>query len=225
MKEAARGFIGVARPQDRVALYALAHSLFWEVAPLTSNEDLLLERVEHLPVLSGLTPLFDTIVTSYAHELAGRPGERNALIVISDGVDNLFSIGRRFKPGVVGKRGLPSQVYYEELLEAAPRLDALLYPVLLMPSFDDDDKAYAGARATRDLFKDLAKATGGKVFTAPSLSSLEPIYDQVAEELRSVYSVGYYPRDQDFKGEWRGVQVKVKREGVIIRTRSGYLAR
>ena len=104
-------------------------------------------------------------------------------------------------------------------------MEALLYPVLLMPDFDEDDAYYAGARITRDLFKELAKQTGGRVFTAPSLEKLEPVYGQVAEELRSVYSVGYYPGNQNFDDSWRDLQVNVKREGIAVRTRSGYLAR
>jgi hypothetical protein len=47
----------------------------------------------------------------------------------------------------------------------------------------------------------------------------------VAKELRSVYSVGYSPANQEFDGAWRRIHVGVKRHGVTVRTRNGYYAR
>ena len=52
-----------------------------------------------------------------------------------------------------------------------------------------------------------------------------PFQRQVTEELRSVYTLAYYPRNQTFEGQWRKVEVRVKRPGVVVRTRDGYLAR
>jgi Ca-activated chloride channel family protein len=54
---------------------------------------------------------------------------------------------------------------------------------------------------------------------------LAPVYAQVADELRAVYSLAYYPKNQNFDGKWRRIQVRVKRTGVVLRTRNGYYAR
>ena len=45
-----------------------------------------------------------------------------------------------------------------------------------------------------------------------------------AEELRSVYSVAYYPKNQDFDGGWRAVTIEVDRDDVRVRHRDGYFA-
>ena len=71
----------------------------------------------------------------------------------------------------------------------------------------------------------LAEASGGRLFTARSLKDLEPVYAQVAEELRSVYTLAYYPSNQNFDGRWRRIQVRTTRSGLTIRTRPGYYAR
>jgi hypothetical protein len=39
-----------------------------------------------------------------------------------------------------------------------------------------------------------------------------------------VYSVGYYPGNQDFNGAWRRIEVRLQRPGLTLRTRTGYYA-
>jgi Ca-activated chloride channel family protein len=73
--------------------------------------------------------------------------------------------------------------------------------------------------------QDLADASGGRLFPAESISDLDAVFPQVAQELRSVYTVAYYPENQNFDGAWRSVQVKVKRPGVEVSARPGYYAR
>ena len=68
-------------------------------------------------------------------------------------------------------------------------------------------------------------ASGGRLFPARSVSDLAPVYAQVADELRAVYSLAYYPKNQNFDGKWRRIQVRGKRTGVVLRTRNGYYAR
>jgi VWFA-related protein len=71
----------------------------------------------------------------------------------------------------------------------------------------------------------LAEASGGKLFPAASIRDLEPVFPDLTQELRSVYSVAYYPENQQFDGNWRKVAVEVNRQGVVIRARLGYFAR
>ena len=91
MKEAARRFVGIARSRDRIAIYALANGLFCVISPLTSNRQSLLSEIEAIPEVEGDTPLYEVIVLSCAQELLQHPDETNALIVITDGVDNQLS--------------------------------------------------------------------------------------------------------------------------------------
>jgi len=212
MKEAVRRFIGITQPHDRVAAYALANGQFHVISTLTTDRTELLAAIEALPAVSGGTPLFDAIVLSYAEEFRQRPNERNALIVISDGVDNQIE----------GLR-TPSKVSYRKLKRAAAEINALIYPVFLNP-FDLVPPPPARLRA-RDALRGLADASGGRLFNAHSLNDLEPVYPLVADELRSVYTVAYYPKNQKFDGRWRSVQVRLKQREAKLRTRSGYVAR
>ncbi len=213
MKEMARRFIGVARQQDRVALYALFNSWFGALARLNRNHKALAASVESLPGLAGASPLYDAVLLAYVEELADLRGERNALIVISDGLDNrIYGVG------------VPSAVDYGDLLRAAEQMDALLYPIFLGPPEEELLKRSYPEKALRRL-RELATATGGRVFTASSIQGLDSVYEEVAEEIRSLYNLTYYPSNQSFDGSVRQVEVRVKRPGATVRARSSYVAR
>ncbi len=211
MISAAKRFVSLAGPQDRVAVYALADDSFHVISNLTSDSKKLLDTIERLPDVAGASPLYDAIVLAYAEDLSKRPGERNALVVISDGIDNQVS-----------RQNRPSKVKFKRLLKAAEEMHALVYPVFLLSG---ERFGRNWSKKARRNMEELVDASGGRLFPAESIQDLEPVFPLVEAELRSVYSVAYYPEDQNFGGGWRSVQVKVKRPGMKVRARPGYYAK
>jgi len=72
---------------------------------------------------------------------------------------------------------------------------------------------------------ELARATGGKNFSAASLQEASAAFAQVANEIGTQYSLGYYPSDKTRDGRFR--QIKVELRGVkdaSVRAREGYYA-
>jgi VWFA-related protein len=211
MKQVARRFAGIARPQDRLAVYALANGFFYVISRLTTDREDVLEKIGAIPMVEGQTPLYDSIVLSAAEELLRRPEERNALIVITDGVDTALeetkSTGR-------------SMISVAALRTAASEMPVLIYPVLV----GLDNLSRYAVPARRNVAQ-VAEASGGRVFQAASMKDIEPVYAQVAEELRAVYTVAYYPKNQNFDGKWRRVEVRVKHPSAKVRARQGYYAR
>ena len=65
----------------------------------------------------------------------------------------------------------------------------------------------------------------GLVFEIGLEQDRRMVYGQVADELRSVYSVAFYPDNQNFDGEFRDVDILVDRVGATVRAREGYYAR
>lgn len=212
MKAAALRFLDIARPNDRVAVYALANNRFHVVSPLTNDREELRRLIPALPQVSGGTPLYDALVLSYAEELAKHEGERNALIVISDGVDNQLYGSLT-----------PSKVDFDNLRRAARQFDALIYPILLNAA-EPGSRTTGWARRARERMEQLAADTGGRLFPARSLQELEPVYPLVESELRAVYALGYYPQEQKLDGTWHSVEIKVNRPGAQVRSREGYIA-
>lgn len=207
MMRAARNFVEITRPHDRIAIYALANTVFHVVSPLTTDRKRVLELTESIPDITGGTPLYDALVLSCAQESLYRLPDRSAIIVLSDGMDNQFEA-----PG----RG--SKVSFARLREAVAEWPVMIYSIFL------PYESPVRQKPARKRMEQLAEASGGRLFEASSIQKLEPVYARVADELRSVYAIGYYPRNQDFNGGWRGIRVRMKRPGLVARTRRGYYA-
>lgn len=212
MKQIAASLLSVARPNDKTAAYVLANNWFGVLSHLTTDRDLIATRIGELPDLSGGSPLYDAMVLAYDEELAKLPDERNALVVISDGIDNrLYGIGQ------------PSEVSLTDIKRVAAKMNALLYPVFLGPREENLSKGSRPYEAFMR-FKEMAAEAGGRVFSAASMEEFNLVYEQIATELRAVYSLSYYPKNQTFDGQFRQVDVTVSRPGATARTRPGYTA-
>jgi Ca-activated chloride channel family protein len=77
------------------------------------------------------------------------------------------------------------------------------------------------------LFAELATLTGGRSYHAPDQKALSDIMRRIALELREQYLLGYTPGRSIVAGahEWRSISVIVRRPGVQVRARDGYVAK
>ena len=83
------------------------------------------------------------------------------------------------------------------------------------------DNAY---RIADEYLNDLAEKSGGKLHRADTLLSLPAAFAQIAGELRTQYSLGYYPSNTKRDGSYRRIEVRTTRKEVVIRARPGYRA-
>ena len=76
-----------------------------------------------------------------------------------------------------------------------------------------------------DFMADLTAAGGGPVYDAEQISDLSRLAYRIAEELRHVYVVSYYPSNALSNGGFRSIRVRVKnRDDIAVRHRRGYNA-
>jgi Ca-activated chloride channel family protein len=76
-----------------------------------------------------------------------------------------------------------------------------------------------------DFMQDLATAGGGPVYDATTIHDLSKLARQIADELRHVYMVSYYPTNPLSNGGYRTIRVQVKgRDDIAVRHRRGYNA-
>jgi VWFA-related protein len=155
------------------------------------------------------------IALAYAQESLHLARDRTALVVITDG------LGRQhLGEGNLYYEPSPPDMPFAKLRSAVEELPVVVYPILLRA----DVTQSPWNKNLRGGMQQLADASGGRLFKANSPRDLVSVYAQVAEELRSVYTIGYYPQNQNFDGKYRRIQVKVKRPGLTLRTRPGYYA-
>ena len=67
-----------------------------------------------------------------------------------------------------------------------------------------------------------AHDSGGDVYYAARRNGLEELYSRITEQARNQYTLGYNPRGNDRGKEYHTVEVRVRREGLDVRTREGY---
>lgn len=200
VQEAATRFLdSIFATQDRAFLVdfdsepRLARGLTGELPRLTRS-------ISNLEA-NGRTALWESIVFSLV-QLQGVPG-RKALIVFSDGADE------------------DDQFPFRSALDVAREMGVPIY-LILMRKEPDGGGLNLFSRSFSSRADRLAEATGGRVFYAKEYDTLDSVYDEIEEELRSQYLLGYYPREGARDGAWRRVQVEVEGEGLTPRTLSGY---
>jgi VWFA-related protein len=77
----------------------------------------------------------------------------------------------------------------------------------------------------RNEMDEMARASGGRNFAAASLNEARAAFAQVANEIGTQYSLGYYPANKTRDGSFR--KIKVELHGVkdaTVRAREGYNA-
>ena len=72
--------------------------------------------------------------------------------------------------------------------------------------------------------KALAQKSGGRVLRADTVKSLPDAFASIAAELRTQYSIGYYPTNKARDEGYRMIKVNSTRKNVAIRARPGYRA-
>ena len=90
------------------------------------------------------------------------------------------------------------------------------------------DPGGQGGRRNRngDFMADITSAGGGPVYDAEQISDLSRLAGRIAEELRHVYVVSYYPTNPLSNGGYRQVRVHLNsRPEIAVRHRRGYEAR
>jgi Ca-activated chloride channel family protein len=176
----------------------------------------------------GNTNLYEALQYVFVNFKAGS-GDRIAVIVFSDGVDT--AAGRsinhiRRRADEVG----------QEVRRSAQESWALLYPVRYRTEQvigDSPEPAWRPARAIRlgsrpadpgrELFSQIAEASGGDVFEWTTQRDLNVAVEGVLSDLRSQYGIAYKPPRSGHRTGFHRIKVRVKRSGMVARTREGYL--
>ena len=74
----------------------------------------------------------------------------------------------------------------------------------------------------KKILERISKETGGRFFEVFKKRPLEQIYDQIQEELRNQYSLGYTPDRANAGAGYHKIRLKTKQKDLIVQTRDGY---
>lgn len=131
---------------------------------------------------------------------------RRAIVLFTDGEDTA------------------SLVTDDQVLDLAKKSEVNIYAITLR-SPRPSDRMRGSSSQAEYLMNALARETGGRAYFPTALSALDSVYDRIAAELRTLYSVGYVSSNGRRDGKWRRIVVRVRsREGLTVRHRLGYYA-
>ena len=142
------------------------------------------------------TNLYDAVYLACREKLSSEAG-RKALVILTDAEDN------------------GSKVKLEEAIEAAQRSDTVIHVLLVY------DPMYGG---NEGVARKLTDETGGRMIVVHSEKKLEEAFDQISEELRSQYVLGYYPANPARDGKFRKIKIETSRSDTHVLARKGYYA-
>jgi len=139
---------------------------------------------------------------------------RKSLIVLSEKLDYGLSGG-----GALSQMS-DRAMFVSELVGIANRFNVSLYP------FDPGGLRVQGSRgqmgmSTIDMFRSLADDTGGRAIV--NRNEFGPALQQVSSDAAAYYLLGFvssHPSD----GKYHKIAIRVKRRGVTLRARAGYLS-
>jgi len=112
---------------------------------------------------------------------------------------------------------------FQNLMGRANRANVSIYPVdprgLTAPArIEEQDRL----KHLQEMMRNLASSTDG--FTVIDTNDFDRGMKRIVDDMSSYYLLGYYSTNAKLDGRFRKVTVRVKRPGVAVRARNGYLA-
>ncbi len=210
VNKAALAFIGASNPQDQVFLIGFNEEVEL-LQDFTSDIDEITDALENTLVTGG-TAVYDAIYLGVQKAQAGVKSKK-AVIVISDGEDR--------------------DSYYEldDLVSKVRELDVQAFCVGFLDEIPE--KGFFGRwsrsipEKAREALKTISEETGGKAYFPEEVSEIYGIVSEIALDLRSQYSIGYFSSNHTRDGSWRQIRLKLngsENNDNKIRYRSGYYA-
>jgi len=149
------------------------------------------------------TVLYDAVYLA-ANDMLAKEVGRKAIILITDGEDQ------------------GSKETEKAAIEAAQKSDAIIYGILYVDRqfYGGMSMGYGGA----GVLKHMAEETGGHLFQVDRKNTLESIFDQIQQEMRTQYLIGYTPTNSKKDGSYRKIDLRTHDKDLKVQVRKGYYA-
>jgi Ca-activated chloride channel family protein len=200
---AAVAFAQNSNPQDEIFALGFNENITIPMpadTPFTNDIPTLRAALLKAIAARGQTAVYDAVNAGLQYLNKGKY-ERKVLILVSDGGDNASSMTRR------------------QVLAAAQASNAVIYTVGVIDPLETD--------ANPGFLRELSDASGGQSFRPNSVADVVKVLQNVAHDIRNMYTLGYVPASTTKSEELRRVSVNVNLPGsrkATVRTRRAYLA-
>jgi Ca-activated chloride channel family protein len=204
--KASLDFVKLSNPDDEEFLVDFSWEAFID-QDFTNNIDKLQQGLGFIKS-SGGTAIYDALVASADYLAKNAKHPKQVLLVVTDGEDNA------------------SSATLEQTIRRIQDLDGpVIYCVGLLFGEDTDKRE---SRHARRVLETLAEQTGGAAYFPKSLKDVDAIAAEVAQDIRTQYTISYHSTKSPTLGGYREIHVEAKAKSMgrlSVRTRSGYYPR
>lgn len=210
--DGAKGFVAGMKRLDEAKLMLFSDRILLET-PFTSVPSIVSLGLSGVQPQGG-TALNDALYLALKR-LEGSQGRR-VVVLLSDGID------------------IESILSMDQVQAIARRTHAVLY-WLRLRRYAEQELPFveifsawrdgAGHRRQMDLLQSTVLESGGRIETLDTLDQVKPALETLLRELRDQYVLGYYPSTSKGRGTWHDLELRVKGDGLTVRTQEGYLER
>jgi Ca-activated chloride channel family protein len=191
VRESTERFIKALIPGDRAQIGSFGDEI--AISPLLTGDKEILMRVLREELWpSGATPLWNAVDAAMT-ALRAESGRR-VVLMLTDGADSC---------------DFPDCLDFGDAKRRATREDFMVYAIAM------DDRGIGGE------LTELTELTGGGHFELGRDDNLTATFEQVTEELRHQYMLGFVPATD---GKEHKLEVQVRRDGMRARARKSYVA-
>ena len=204
--QASIDLVRLSNPQDEAFLVDFSWEAFID-QDFTSDIGKLQQGLGYIKS-SGGTAMYDALVASADYLSKNAKHPKQVLLVVTDGEDNA------------------STASLEQAIRRIQDFDGpVIYCIGLLFGEDTDKRE---SRHAKRVLETLAEQTGGLAYFPRSLKEVDPISAEVAQDIRTQYSIAYRSTNPPTNGGYRQVHVEAKAKGygkLQVRTRTGYYPR
>ncbi|CAN5373898.1 hypothetical protein BH10ACI1_BH10ACI1_09230 [soil metagenome] len=229
IQAAAFAFVNQLRENDKVMVVSFDEKARVLCEP-TNDRKVLKLAIEGAKIASGtsLYTALDFVLNAKFSKITGR----KAVVLLSDGVDT-------------SSKTLTS----DDILLSIGDSDTLIYPIKYDTYndvqkarrknaeivYDQNERPYViekpkvkgereeDYRNADEFLKEISTRTGGSLYRVTSTTNLNKAFAKIADELRKIYSLGYYPSNPRQMGVRYAVNVRVYRPNLKIRAKESYV--
>ncbi|HEY3160504.1 MAG TPA: VWA domain-containing protein [Vicinamibacterales bacterium] len=198
LRAAAEQFLLRMLPQDKGQVGAFSDKIEFS-GQFTNDRDDLISALRDLQY-GNPTRLWDAVDQSI--DMLKPVEGRKVVLVFTDGDDTYSKIG------------------FGSVLDHAKQSEVMVYAIGLQSQYFNGQRIVR-SQPDRSL-KKIAEETGGGYFELKRTDELAPTFTRVAQELHSLYTIGFSPAALD--GKEHKLDVRMKQTGQVARARKSYVA-
>ena len=205
--QASLDLVKLSNPEDEAFLVDFSYEAFID-QDFTNDINKLQQGLGYIKS-SGGTAIYDALVASADYLSKNAKHPKQVLLVVTDGEDNA------------------SSATLEAAIRRIQEFDGpVIYSIGLL--FGDDANNKGEVRSARRVLETLSEETGGQAYFPKSVKEVDAIAKEVANDIRTQYTIAYHSTKSPALGGYRQVHVEAREKGyskLSVRTRTGYYPR